>query len=186
MSTLAAMTPMWLTARAAGITALPLASGSIGAGVLLGARALRGSGRAAVLRTVHEALALGTLAAIAVHGLALVLDPWLGASVADVLVPGAVPYRPLASAAGQVAALGMLVLGPSFYVRRRVGAGRWKAAHRWIVPFWALALVHGITAGTDGGTVWYLAATALVAVPAAVLVAERWTGGLAALTAQRR
>jgi sulfoxide reductase heme-binding subunit YedZ len=181
----AAVTPVWLTARAAGITALMLSSASVGAGVLLAARALRGGGRPAILRAVHETCALATLVAIGVHGLALVADPWLKPGLAGVLIPFSMSYRPLATGAGQVAALGILGLGPSFYVRRRLGATRWRSAHRWIAAFWALALVHGAAAGTDGATTWYLAATLLVAVPAALLLALRWTGGVPRLGATR-
>ena len=103
-----------------------------------------------MLRAVHEALALSALAAIAVHVLALLLDPWLTAGPLDVLVPFSMPYRPLATGLGQIAALGILVLGPTFYLRTRLGAGRWKSAHRFIAGFWLLALVHGVAAGTDG------------------------------------
>lgn len=176
MTAAAALTPMWFTARAAGITALVLSSGAVGAGVLLGARALTGGGRAAVLRAVHETLALAALAAIAVHGLALLLDPWLTAGPLDVLVPFGMPYRPLATGLGQAAALGVVLLGPTFYLRDRLGARRWKAAHRFIAGFWLLALVHGAAAGTDGVTAWYLLSTLLVALPAAALLALRWSG----------
>jgi sulfoxide reductase heme-binding subunit YedZ len=183
--TAAALTPVWLTARAAGITALMLSSASVGAGVLLAARALRGGGRAAILRAVHETCALATLVAIAVHALALVADPWLKAGLVNVLIPFSMPYRPLATGLGQIAALGILVLGPTFYVRRRLGARRWRNAHRWIAAFWALALVHGIAAGTDGAATWYLAATLLVAVPAAILLALRYSGGVPRIGATR-
>lgn len=182
----ATVTPMWFTARAAGITALMLSSASVGAGVLMAARALRGGGRGAILRAVHETCALATLVAIAVHGLALVADPWLKTGLVDVVIPFSMPYRPLASGLGQIAALGILVLGPTFYVRRRLGVTRWRRAHRWIAAFWALALVHGVAAGTDGATTWYLAATMLVAVPVAILLALRWTGGVPRLDARHQ
>jgi methionine sulfoxide reductase heme-binding subunit len=186
MSTAASLSPMWFTARAAGITALMLASVSVGAGLLLGARAIRGGGRPAVLRAVHEAAALATIVAILVHGVALVFDPWLKAGVVNVVVPFAVHYRPLATGLGQIAALGILTLGPSFYIRQKLGAGTWKKAHRWIVVFWGLAVLHGVTAGTDGGTMWYLVATSLVVVPAVFLLIMRWNGGLTAPAPQRR
>jgi methionine sulfoxide reductase heme-binding subunit len=175
-ATAATVTPVWFTARAAGITALVLSSGAVGAGVLLGARALTRGGRAAVLRAVHEALALSALAAIAVHVLALLLDPWLTAGPLEVLVPFSMPYRPLATGLGQIAALGILVLGPTFYLRTRLGAGRWTSAHRFIAGPWLLALVHGVAAGTDGLTAWYVLSTSLVALPAAALLALHWSG----------
>ena len=49
--------------------------------------------------------------------------------LAGLLVPFAAPYRPVATALGQIArAYGMFALGATFYVRRRVGTQRWRSA----------------------------------------------------------
>jgi sulfoxide reductase heme-binding subunit YedZ len=173
----AALSPAWDTARAAGITALVLSGLTVSTGTLFAARWLTGGGRAAVLRAVHEGVALATLAAVAVHGVALVADPWLKASAVQVLVPFASPYRPLAVALGQVAAYGFLVLGPTYYLRRRLGLRGWKRAHRFVAAFWALAVLHGLTSGTDATTTWFLAATLPVLGAAAVLLVSKTAAG---------
>jgi methionine sulfoxide reductase heme-binding subunit len=167
---IAAITPAWDTARAAGITALVLSGLTVATGTLFASRWLTGGGRPAVLRAVHEAVALATMVAVAVHGAALVADPWLRASLTDVLIPFSSPYRPAAVALGQVAAYGLLLLGPTYYLRRYLGLTGWKRAHRFIVVFWALAVVHALTAGTDSSATWFLAATLPVLGAAAVLV----------------
>jgi len=172
--TAAALTPAWDTARAAGITALVLSGLTVATGTLFAARWLTGGGRAAVLRAVHEGVALATLAAVAVHGIALVLDPWLKASATQLLVPFASPYRPAAVALGQIAAYGFLLLGPTYYIRKHLGAKGWKNAHRFVAAFWGLAIVHALTAGTDASTTWFLAATLPVLIAAGVLVASRY------------
>lgn len=154
MSTIA---PVWLTARAAGLAALVMATLAVTAGTLLGGRFLTGRGRAGMLRATHEALAIGTLALVVVHGLALLADPVLRPGLAGVIVPFAAPYRPLATALGQVAAYGMAGLGLTFYVRRRLGAARWRRAHRFVPVFWALGVLHGILTGTDASRPWALA-----------------------------
>jgi sulfoxide reductase heme-binding subunit YedZ len=48
-------------------------------------------------------------------------------------------------------------LGLTFYVRRRLGAARWKRAHRFMPVFWALGVLHGILTGTDASRPWALA-----------------------------
>jgi methionine sulfoxide reductase heme-binding subunit len=100
--------------------------------------------------------------------------------VSGLLVPFAAPYRPLATALGQIAAYGMLGLGATFYVRRRIGTRRWRAAHRWLPVFWLMAVAHGLLVGTDSGTAWALAALAPPVAAAAALVLTRLAGQVAA------
>ena len=97
----------------------------------------------------------------------------LKAGLAGVVIPFAGPYRPLATAAGQLAAFGLAGLGLTYYVRGRIGPARWRKAHRVIPAFWALAVVHGLTVGTDATSAWFLAALAPPVMAAAVLVGDR-------------
>ncbi len=174
---IATLSPAWDTARAAGITALVMSGLTVATGTLFAARWLTGGGRAAVLRAVHEGVALATLAAVAVHGVALLADPWMKASLTDLLVPFSSPYRPGAVALGQVAAYGFLALGPTYYLRRRLGLTGWKRAHRFIAIFWGLGVIHGLTAGTDASTTWFLASVLPVVGAAAVLLFSRNVAG---------
>ena len=93
--------------------------------------------------------------------------------LAGLLVPFAAPYRPLATALGQVAAYGMFALGATFYVRRRLGTQRWRSAHRWLPLFWLLAVGHGLLVGTDATTTWALVALAPPVAAAAALLTTR-------------
>jgi hypothetical protein len=63
--------------------------------------------------------------------------------------------------AGWLAAL----LGLSFYARRRIGAQRWRRAHRWTVLVWAMSAVHTLTAGTDASTPWMRAILVVTTLP---------------------
>lgn len=120
----------WITSRAAGITALVCASVAVCAGLALGGRIGWLRGRSAQLRTVHEALSIATLAALAVHGLALLGDGWLRPSLLDIAVPFALDHRPLWTGLGIVAGYGLAVLSLSYYARARIGVARWRALHR--------------------------------------------------------
>jgi methionine sulfoxide reductase heme-binding subunit len=171
---IAAIAPVWFTARAAGVAALLLATGSVTLGLLHAGRVLPKRIGPAESRALHEALALATLAAIALHGVALLLDPVLKAGVAQIVVPLASPYKPVGTALGQLAGYGMAVLGLGYYARRRIGPARWRSMHRFVPAFWLLALLHGLTVGTDRGRPWLLLAVALPALAAGTLLIRRW------------
>jgi sulfoxide reductase heme-binding subunit YedZ len=127
-------------------------------------------GRRVELRAAHEALALATIGFIVLHGLALLADPVLKPTIASLAIPGASAYRPFATALGQLAAIGMTALALTYYVRRQLGAARWRSAHRFIAGFWVLAVWHGLLAGSDADRPWFLAAVLLPAATAATLL----------------
>ncbi len=163
---------IWTVAKAAGITALLLASLSVALGLLMGTGVGKKLGRVD-LRTVHEALSLATLAAIGLHAIALLADPWLKPGLGGVLLPLQISYRPAAVALGIFAGYGLVALGLSYYARGRIGVARWRQLHRWTALFWVLSVGHGFTAGSDAGQSWYVIAIATVAAPAAILLGAR-------------
>ena len=65
---------------------------------------------------------------VALHGIALLLDPTLHFGFLAILVPGTAP-APLAVSAGVVTAWLMLMLALSFRVRRRIGQRQWRLLH---------------------------------------------------------
>jgi sulfoxide reductase heme-binding subunit YedZ len=164
----------WIASRAAGIAALALSSVSVCIGLLMGGRLLKGRGPD--LRATHEALSLATLAALAVHGLALLGDGFLHPSLGDVAIPFMSGYKTLWTTTGIVAFWAMLILGASYYARSRIGVQRWRRLHRFTALAWVLGVVHSLGEGTDAGQVWFLAMTAIVVVPALCLLLLRWIG----------
>jgi sulfoxide reductase heme-binding subunit YedZ len=163
----------WITSRAAGICALVLASLAVTAGLAIAMRAPIVRGRSAQLRTLHEALSIGALGALAVHGLALLGDSYLSPSLLDLAVPFSIAYRPIWTALGIVAAYGLAGLSLSYYARSRIGVARWRSLHRFIAVFWLLGVVHTLGAGTDAGQTWFLVLCALVVLPPLTLLATR-------------
>ena len=161
----------WITSRAAGSAALILSSLSVCVGLTMGGKLLKGRGPD--LRLTHEALSLGTLAAIAVHALSLLGDKFLHPSLLDVTVPFVSGYKTAWMSIGIVAGWAMLALGLSYYVRDRIGQQRWRRLHRFTALAWILGIAHSLGQGTDAGQTWFLAMTAVVALPALVLLAAR-------------
>ncbi len=144
----------WLISRASGIVALVLISLSVLMGLAMATKVLRGPGLKRAVARLHEHVALVALLAIAVHGLALLGDKWLKPGWRGIAIPFALHYRPEFTGVGIIAGYAALLLGPSFYLRRRIGARRWRKLHRATVAVWVLAVVHTIGAGSDGATLW--------------------------------
>jgi methionine sulfoxide reductase heme-binding subunit len=140
----------WLSSRAAGVVAFALIACSVLIGLALANRLVRG--RAVV--KLHEHLALASLVAIAVHAITLLGDRWLNPGAAGLLVPFAMDYRPLYTGIGVIAAYLAVLIGLSFYVRRRIHPRRWRRLHRFTILVYLLGVIHVVGAGSDAETVW--------------------------------
>lgn len=147
----------WLLARSSGLVAYALLAASVVLGLVVKSRPLGHSVRPAAVVDLHRFLALLGLGALALHGSALVADDAVDIGLGALLVPGASPYRPLATALGVLAAELMALIYLSFSVRRRIGAKAWRALHWLTYLVFALATLHGVAAGTDSGRTWALA-----------------------------
>jgi methionine sulfoxide reductase heme-binding subunit len=161
----------WITSRAAGTAALVLSSLSVCLGLLMGGRLVKRRGLD--LRVAHEALSLATLATLVVHGLSLLGDGFLHPGLGDVTVPFLSGYKTLWTAMGIIAFWVLLAVGLSFYARARIGQERWRSLHRFTALAWLLGVAHSLGEGSDAGQAWFLAMTAIVVVPALVLLVIR-------------
>jgi methionine sulfoxide reductase heme-binding subunit len=166
----------WITSRAAGVVALLASSGAVTAGLLMSGRFVR---RSIDLRATHEALALATLIALAVHAFVLLFDGFLNPGVADLTVPFASDFQRWWMAAGITGGWLMAILGLSYYARARIGVKRWRTLHRFTALAWLLGVVHALGQGTDAGTPWLLVGVAAVVLPALGLLTMRLTPGTA-------
>jgi methionine sulfoxide reductase heme-binding subunit len=172
----------WITSRAAGGAALILASVAVAVGLMMSAKRQNGNKRD--LRAIHEAVSLTTLAMVALHGLSLLGDSYLNPGPAGIAIPFIGFYRPPWTGLGIIAGYGLAALGLSYYLRDRIGAARWRKVHRFTAVFWVLAIVHTIGAGSDATQIWFLLASGIVVVPAALLLGlrylDRWWNALVA------
>src|SRR5438270_5619432 len=117
----------WITSRAAGITAMVLASASVGMGLAMSGKLVKWGGPDR--RNIHQALSLGAMVAIAVHGLTLLGDSYFHASLAGVTVPFVLSYMTIPTSIGIIAGWCLIILGLSYYARRWIGHQRWKLLH---------------------------------------------------------
>jgi predicted ferric reductase len=86
-----------------------------------------------------------------VHAFALLWDK-MGDTLLTVLVPGAQTYAPgrLAQSVGIVALYLAVLVGPSYYLRDRIGARTWRLTHRFVIPaVYVLSVWHTLLYGSD-------------------------------------
>jgi methionine sulfoxide reductase heme-binding subunit len=164
----------WVTSRAAGFAALILASLAVSLGLLMSTKLLKRRGPD--LLATHEILSLATIVAIVVHGVTLLGDQFLHPSLADISIPFVSSYKSTWTTLGIVSGWSLILLGLSYYARRRIGAARWRKLHRFTALAWLLGVAHSLGEGTDAGQLWFLAMLAIVAFPALVLLATRILG----------
>lgn len=134
------------TTRSLGLSALLILAASLPLGLLVGRGIVHGR-RAAIASTAHRTLSSAGLVVVGLHLLTLLGASSLGPSVARLLVPFLWPYRTLATGFGVVSILLLFLLGPSYYLRARIGARRWRVAHRLIPIGLAFAVAHSLGGG---------------------------------------
>jgi len=146
----------WYAARAGGMLAYLLLTSAVAAGLVMSGKSHGKRWPRFAVEDVHRFLGTLTGAFIVLHGAALLLDGFVPFSLSQLVVPGTAPYRPLYVAFGVVAAelLGALAIANHF--RTQLSYRFWRRTHYLNFAVWSLALVHGLTAGTDARTTWAL------------------------------
>jgi len=147
----------WTVARAGGFLAYGLLTASVVFGLVLSLGWRSKLWTRFVTTETHRFITLAGLVFIVVHGVALLLDPFIGFSPLEILVPGLSHYRPLYVAFGIVGAYLAIAIWASEYLRSRIGYRWWRRFHVLAFLAWALATVHGIGNGTDTRAPWAIA-----------------------------
>ncbi len=143
----------WYLARSAGLLTYTLLSLSMALGLTMALRgSIPGLGKADVVR-LHRGTTVIAFGLLAMHIGALLADRVVGFSLLNVVGFETATFRPAAVFAGSLAAWLMIGTTVAFARRRSLGPSAWRAVHRVSYAAWLLALVHGITAGSDSSGV---------------------------------
>jgi predicted ferric reductase len=148
-----APTVYWYLSRATAIIAYASLWLTMVWGLLLSTRMAQSWPGTPVANDLHKFVSLLGLAMGGMHGLLLLGDHYMNFKLVQLLIPFASPaYRPLWVGFGQLSfyVWGLVIL--SFYIRKHIGARTWRVLHFASFATYAMALLHGITAGTDTGT----------------------------------
>ena len=139
----------WYLARSSGIVAMVLLVASVVWGVLLATRALKPHDRPAWLLDLHRWLGGTALVMTGLHLTGLVLDGYISFGLAELFVPGASSYRPLAVALGVLSMYVMIAIQASSYMRKHLSTRVWRGIHVSSYGVVWLAALHAGMAGTD-------------------------------------
>ena len=144
----------WYISRAAGLSAYLMLFLNVVLGLAVNTRIMD----ALVARwrsfDLHEFTALLAMGLLAIHGLSLLGDQYIGFSLPQVLLPFNLPYRPFWTAMGILAFWMLVVITASSYIRKQLGYKTWRAIHYLSFGAFLMGLAHGIMAGTDSTMPW--------------------------------
>ena len=139
----------WYLSRSSGMVAMVLLVLSLVWGVLLATRALKPFDRPAWLLDLHKWLGGTSIVMTALHLFGLVMDDYIHFGFADLFVPGASDYQPVAMAIGVVSMYVLLAVQITSYMRKRLSARVWRGVHVLSYGLVWSAAIHAGMAGTD-------------------------------------
>ncbi len=147
---------LWYASRATGVVSLLLLTAVVLLGIL-GNRGVRlpGLPRFATPE-LHRSLSLLSVVFLAVHIASVVVDPYVTIGWVETVVPWTGTYRPFWVGLGAVALDLVIALIVTSLVRVRMGRRSWRVIHWLAYAAWPAALAHGLGAGTDLSSGWFL------------------------------
>jgi len=157
----------WILLRAAGIGSYLMLFLSVAWGLVATTSVVTKRISKPSANLFHAFVASTGLALLGVHVGLLLIDEFMPFTVAELTVPMASGYRPVAVSAGVIAMYAIVVVVVSSWLRRPIGTAWWRRIHVLAVPAFTLALLHGVFAGTDTERPWMFtiyAATGLLVV----------------------
>lgn len=147
----------WEVARVGGLVAYLLATASVVLGLLLSLKTRSPRWPRFITNELHRHVTALSLLFIAVHSLAVWVDPFTGFSAREVLLPMASHYRPVWIAFGIVGAYLAAAIWLSEYARRWIGYAWWHRFHMLAFVVFVMATVHGLGSGSDSTAAWAMA-----------------------------
>jgi len=163
--------------RATAFVALGLTWLSMIFGLLMTGKLARDYPSVPIAFDLHQFCSLLGLAFGLFHALILLGDQYIGYSLTQVLLPfSSTPYRSTWVGLGQLGFYISLVVTFSFFVRNLIGQRGWRLIHFASFLAFVLALLHGLTSGTDTGTqlasgvYWFTASSVIFLTAYRVLV----------------
>ncbi len=140
----------WYLSRASALIAYALLWLSMASGLFITNKLARLWPGGPTAFDLHQFSSLLGLAFALFHALILMGDKYISYTLAQILIPfNSVGYKPVWVGLGQIGFYLLGVVGLSFYVRKRLGHRTWRLIHYLSFLTYALALAHGIWAGTD-------------------------------------
>ncbi len=170
-------TATWDASRSAGFAAYLLLWASVVTGMSIHLRLRPTSSPLTYILEAHRITSTLGLSFVFAHVFSLLLDPVVHFKIADAFIPFSSDFRPIQVGLGTISQwLLVLVLATTAF-SGRFSYGLWRKLHYLSFPCYLLALVHGITSGTDSAApfalIIYASTSAVVAAVGVLRVAGR-------------
>jgi sulfoxide reductase heme-binding subunit YedZ len=163
---------LWYISRGTGFVAVVMLTLSVTLGILTTMRWSAPSWPRFVTATLHKNISLLSVAFLATHIATMLLDSVSPVHLLNAIVPFTGSYRPLGIGLGVVAVDLLAALVITSLLRRRIGYRVWRAVHWSAYACWPVAMLHGLSSGTDAAAPW--ARTVYVVCAAFVLAGVGW------------
>jgi predicted ferric reductase len=145
----------WYLSRSAALVSMGILWASMMLGVGITNKMARLWPGAPAAFALHEYLSLLGLGFAAFHGLILLGDRFANFTLAQILTPFATSsFHPSWVGLGQLGFYTWAIVTASFYVRKHIGQGTWRALHYVSFFTYLAALFHAIGSGTDTSLSW--------------------------------
>ncbi|MGC9221246.1 MAG: ferric reductase-like transmembrane domain-containing protein [Solirubrobacteraceae bacterium] len=165
----------WYFGRATGFVALILLTAILVLGITGRLRIASDRWPRFATAQLHRDLALLSVVVIAVHVAASMLDQWVHIPLSAAVIPFTSSYKPLLVGLGTTALDLMLALIVTSLLRHRLGLATWRNIHWLAYASWPIALLHGVSVGSDAGKPWGIAISASCVLVVAVALSARVT-----------
>jgi methionine sulfoxide reductase heme-binding subunit len=175
---------LWMTSRAAALTAFFLLAAALITGQALRSALFDGAMRNRDLSGLHRFLTVCWVPFVLIHVLAMTLDAVARVSPIDLLIPFRVSYAALPIGLGTLGFDLLLIVTVTSYLRRRLDPNLWRWLHRLSYPMFAVFALHALLAGTDFARPLVLAPAAGVIVFIAIVSLARVVFGRMEATAR--
>ena len=145
----------WYLSRGSAFVALGLLWISMMLGLLITNKIARSWPGAPAAFALHEYVSLLGLAFAIFHALILIGDRYINYTFTQILLPfGSVNYHPIWVGVGQIGLYTWAIISLSFYIRKGIGPKVWKLIHYASFFNFMIAIIHGISSGTDSTVSW--------------------------------
>ncbi len=145
----------WFLSRGSAFVAYGLLWFSMASGMIITNKMARAWPGGPTAFDLHQFTSLLGLAFALFHALILMGDRFIDYTFLQVATPFAsVNYKQFWVGWGQVGFYLWLVIAFSFYARSKIGTRSWRLIHFASFAAFVLAMIHGLTSGTDAGTLW--------------------------------
>jgi DMSO/TMAO reductase YedYZ heme-binding membrane subunit len=139
----------WYVARTCGLVSWALLAFAVVWGLVLSTKAFRSRPRPAWTLDLHRFLGALAVLFTLVHIGALVADTYVHFGPAEIFVPLASRWHPVAVAWGVIALYLLVAVEGTSLLMRKMSNRSWKRVHRTSYILFIMATFHAITAGTD-------------------------------------